>query len=71
MANSLGIEVKGKRVVMKGLGPEAARTIVVVGGFGAVPYTSGTALFGKVNGEGQTLRFNSWEIEKLAEGEVS
>lgn len=65
MANSLNMNLDdGARVVMKGPGDEASRTVTVKGGFGAKSFLSGTALF--VERNGQSMRMDGMEMEKLA-----
>jgi len=65
--NSLDINLKeGQKVVMQGHGSEEHRTVTVVGGFGMVSFTSGSALFVKT-ASGESLRMDGHEIEKLVE----
>ena len=65
MANSLNINLaNGQKVVMHGVGSEKDRTVEVIGGFGQMSFTSGTALIVKFS-DGSTGRMNSQEIEKL------
>ena len=65
--NSLNIDLeKGQKVVMQGDCEESKRTVEVIGGFGMVSFTSGTALFVRLP-SGETTRMNGQEIEKIAE----
>ncbi len=50
---------------MQGEGSEYSRTVEVIGGFGQMSFTSGTALIVKFN-NGSTGRMNSLEIKSLA-----
>jgi len=66
--NALGREIKkGEKVVLKRelFKPEfqdlATRTVVVTGGFGMRPHTSGTALYVKFS-DGEESRFEGDEI---------
>jgi len=72
MGNSLKADLRGKVVVLKAdfMKPEFQdlkyRLFRVKDGFGAVPFTSGTALIGEhlVNGVG--ARYSSYDVERLA-----
>ncbi len=63
--NSLGANLtEGRKVVMQGDGPEASRTVTVMGGFGMVAFTTGTALMVEL-ADGTKTRMNGMEIEKV------
>lgn len=65
MANSLGKMLEGKKVLMEGNQPEEFRTRSKKGaGFGAMPFTSGTALFVKDH-NGTSLKMNAMEVERI------
>lgn len=72
MANSLKTDLTGKVVVLKVklMKPEFQdlkyRLFRVEGGFGAVPFTSGTALFGITLVDGEHARFSGYDVERLA-----
>ena len=69
MANSLKIELEGKTVVLNKKyykGDEIDRTVVVTGGFGASPITTGTALTVIFVKDGDTCRAEGPEVQKLA-----
>lgn len=60
--NSLGKNLEeGQKVLMQGDGDEASRTVTVLGGFGMVSFTSGTALLVS-NALGERFRMDSMEI---------
>ena len=70
--NSLKTDLVGKTVVMQGEGPESQRTIKVspnAAGFGACPYTLGTALFGIHTATGREIRVDAMEVERIVEEE--
>ena len=52
---------------MKGTGPALERVVLVADGFGAMPYTSGTAIFvTMINGGEVQVRMNGYDVERLA-----
>jgi len=55
---------------MKGTGPALERVVLVNDGFGAVPYTSGTAIF-VVMIDGGKARMNGYDVERLATADES
>jgi hypothetical protein len=72
MANSLGIELDGKIVVLKKdtFRPEYQdikfRLWKITGGFGAASFTLGTALFGECLADGEKARHSGYDVERLA-----
>ncbi len=65
--NSLNQNIPdGTKVVMEGDVSEEERTVTVKGGFGAMSFTSGTALFAE-DRYGNPMRLNAMEIEKIVE----
>lgn len=72
MANSLKQDLTGKVVVIKAevLKPEYKelkhRLFRVRGGFGAVPFTIGTALFGEYLYDSEECRMGGYDVERLA-----
>lgn len=74
MANSLGIDLQGKRVVVKdGIynvpSSEADRTFICKGGFGCRAFTMGQAIYGRFENHPELgeERIEGSNIEKLAE----
>ena len=70
MANSLNIDLTGKKIVVKEKYypnlSEAERTFTCNGGFGCKPHTMGGAVFGEF-ADGERCRIEGYEIEKEAE----
>jgi hypothetical protein len=72
MSNSLNIDLTGKTVVVRAEAFRAEynhlseRLFAVDGGFGAAPYTSGTAVFGTYLKDGQRARIDGNDVERLA-----
>lgn len=77
MGNRLGVDIQGKKVVVKpGIyrtpsESEADRTFMAEDGFGCRTFTSGQAVIGYFVSTGTKCRIEGYEIEKLAEEEVS
>lgn len=75
MGNSLGIDLTGKIVMLKKKGFSQGITDFRFkvreddGGFGAVPYTSGTALLGTFLATGDKGRVDGYDVERLATAE--
>jgi hypothetical protein len=70
--NSLGIDLTGKTVlirkeVLNEEFREGDRRFKVSGGFGAKPYTSGTALFGTWLVDGEECRMSGMDVEAVVE----
>lgn len=78
MANSLEMELEGKTVVLDKRyykGDEIDRTVIVIGGFGASPNTTGRALSVIFVKDVTSCRADGFEVQKLAamqltEGEI-
>ncbi len=69
MANALGMELKGKIVILSAEhynGSEEDREFLCESGFGCYPFTAGRAIFGKLVKTGMQLRVDGYEIERLA-----
>lgn len=64
MANSLGIDLKGKTVIVQG------RKFLCENGFGIRSFTSGRAIYGKFLDTGEEGQISGYEVEKLAEEET-
>ena len=75
MANALQEDITGRYVVINGRTFTSAyqdikyRVFLVSGGFGAVPFTSGTAVFGSTPIDGERFRVEGYDIERLATDE--
>lgn len=75
MSNSLDMELEGKWVLIKQdllkpeFHPERFRLVQVTGGFGASPYTSGSALMVVWHVDGEKSRLGGHDVERLVEGE--
>lgn len=71
MANKLRQDLRGKKVVMEGVGPEEDRTVQLFegtdAGYGAIPELRGTALFGTHTKTGQQIRVDGTEVERIIE----
>lgn len=73
MANSLGIELEGKVVMIRAeaLKPEfqddEKRRFLVTGGFGSSSFTHGTALLGTFLFDGEKARMDGYDVECLAD----
>lgn len=74
MSNSLKAYLEGRYVLIKEcvLQPEYRtlqyRVVKVTGGFGGVPFTSGSALFcNQANGD--SIRWDGWDVERFATDE--
>lgn len=67
MSNRLRINLEGKRVVMKGEGTEAHRTVLCTGGFGCSTETMGSRICGIHEETGEEITVSGREVEKLAE----
>jgi hypothetical protein len=71
--NSLKKDLTGKTVLLRAdaMSPryrdEKQRIVKVLGGFGAVPYTRGTALIVKFLSDGEEARFEGFQVEKIIE----
>ena len=71
--NSLGVDLTGKAVLLKAeiLQEEyrslKQRLVRVAGGFGAVPYTSGSALIVEFLFDGERARFDGRQVERVVE----
>lgn len=72
MANSLKEDLRGKVVILKAdiMKPEFKdlkhRLFLVREGFGAVAFTTGTAIIGEHLADGETARYNGFDVERLA-----
>lgn len=72
MANALKEDLRGKVVVLRAdiMKQEYQelkwRLFRVNEGFGAVPFTIGTALIGEHLADGQTARYDGYDVERLA-----
>lgn len=75
MANKLGKDLTGRAVVIDAtvLKPEYAdaprRVFVVSGGFGAMPFTTGNAVFGAFLADEEKCRVEGWMVERFATDE--
>lgn len=75
MANALGHDLMGRVVVLVegAMAPEYRalkwRLFRVNGGFGAQPFTAGTALFGTHLADGEQARWHGGLVERFATGE--
>ena len=70
MANSLDMDLTYKVVVLSSSyykGSEAERTVLVLGGFGSVGFTSGSALSVRRLSTRDSFRASGYQVEKLAE----
>jgi hypothetical protein len=70
MANSLNLELTGKRVILSGSryrGNKEERMFLCESGFGCHSFTSGRAIYGKFVKDGEECRVDGYEIEGLAE----
>ena len=65
MANRLRMDLTGKRVVMRGDGPEPDRIVTCKTGFGCFPYNLGEAIFGE-DATGQPVTVSGRDVQKLA-----
>lgn len=70
--NSLNRDIeKGEKVVLKKnvLSPKywdiKERTVIVLGGFGMLAKTSGTAIYVRFESDGEECRFEGYEIDKF------
>jgi hypothetical protein len=72
MANNLGEDLTNRVVIIgaEHLKPKYAesylRAFRVLDGFGAVPYTSGSAILGEVLSSGVKCRMEGWQVERYA-----
>jgi hypothetical protein len=73
VANSLNVDLTGRLVLLRedAMRPEFRardeRLFRVSGGFGAVPYTIGTALFGTFVKDGTADRMDGYDVEALVD----
>ena len=73
MANNMGRDLTGKRVVMHrnavsdDFKEEAMRTVTVIGGFGARPETSGTKIMVRFDCDGDTCMLDGRLVERIIE----
>lgn len=65
MANKLGVDLTGKKVVMEGDCPEADRTVTVESGFGARPELRGSTIYAR-DVQGNLLKMDAYEVERIA-----
>lgn len=74
MANSLHMDLTDKVVVLLSTyyaGDGAYRTVLVLGGFGAVDFTIGHALLVHRLSTGASFRAEGYQVERLAEKQLS
>ena len=69
MANSLGIVLTDQIVIFKQeylSAPASEHPFRVKGGFGALPFTAGTALMGEFLSDGEKTRMEGFFVDRLA-----
>ena len=75
MSNTLNIDITNKHIVLKEAVLSDAykditwRVWLAEGGFGCKPYTSGSAVFCTCVRDGETARFQGFQVERLATDE--
>jgi hypothetical protein len=72
MANSLGIDLQGKTVILRAdryKGDDKERTFVCEGGFGCRSFTMGQAIIGHFVSDGEECRIDGSDVDRLAEVE--